>query len=536
MVQLVEACVGLLGVIAAVSILSKWVKVPGPILLVPIGLALAFLPGVPHVPLNPDLVLTVFLPPLVYSAAVRTSWPDFRGSLRAIGLLAVGCVLFTTAAVAVVAHFAIGLPWAVAAVLGAVVSPPDTVAITALAGQLSIPRRIRTILEGEGLVNDATALILYKFAVGAVVYGTFSAWRAGGAFAAVVAGETLWGVAVGWVLTRCRRWADDARAEVTLSLIAPFVAYLPAEQMGGSGVLATAVAGLWVSWNGWETISSATRLQASFFWDLGVFVVEGLLFLLTGLQFRTIRAGLSAETWRELLLDAAIVCPLVIAVRFLWVFPATYLPRWSRWVAKDDPSPPWQSPFVVSFAGMRGAISLAAALALPFETATGGSGGGHGKLPDRDLIIYLTFCVILVTLVGQGLSLPWLIRRLGLDVRGRAERDDEGRRGWDARIETAKASLARLDELTAAEGNGVDGEVVDALRAHVQGRLRHLSHHRADDDDVGDRIDHVERQLIAAARHRLYDLVRRGEVGDDARRQIEHELDLEEARILHEGE
>ena len=522
--------VGLLAVIAVVVPVAKRLHVPGPILLVPAGLALALIPGVPHVRLDPHLVLTLLLPPLVYAAAVDTSWPDFRRGLRPIALLAVGGVLLTTAAVAVVAHHMIGVSWAVAAVLGAVVSPPDTVAATAIAAQMSIPRRLATILQGEGLVNDATALVVYRFAVAAAVYGTFSAWHAGLTFAAVVVGETAWGVFVGWGLLWVRRWADDDRAEITLSLLAPFVAYLPAEHLGGSGVLATAAAGLWVGWNGWAVVAPTTRLAGRFFWDLIVFLIEGLLFLLTGLQFRDIRRGLSAQTWAELLGYAAVVCATVIAVRFVWVFACTYVPRWLASAGRRPPATPaWSHPFVVALAGMRGAVSLAAALAVPEVLAT----TGHPRFADRTLVIFLTFGVIVVTLVGQGLLLPVVIRRLGLDAEGRAERDETDRRGWDARIEAARAALSHLDELS-KDGDRYPPEVIAALRRRHEARVRHLSHHRADDDPRGEQTDAAERHLLAAARRRLYELRRAGDVDvdDDASRQIEHELDLEDARLI----
>jgi Na+/H+ antiporter len=520
MVIAAQTCMALLVVLTAAVVLARRWGVPAPILLVPIGLALALIPHVPSVTLDPEIVLSIFLPPLIYTAAVMTSWPDFYAARRPIILLAVGCVLFTTAAVAITAHFMIGLPWALACVLGAVVSPPDAVAATAVAGRLSVPRKIVTILEGEGMVNDATALIIYKFAVAAAIFGTFSIWHATATFSTVVVGETGWGIFVAWAVTWIRKWAHEPRAEITISLLTPFLAYWPPEHLGGSGVLATVSAGLWISWNGWEHQSSAVRLQGEAFWDLVVFLAEGLLFLVTGLQAKKILAGLEADTWLQLFGYTAAVSAVVIVVRFLWVFPATYLPRLRPSVRRRLDNPTWQRAAVVSFSGMRGAISLAAALAIPLAV-------------DRkygDLIVFITYGVILVTLCGQGLLLPSVIRALGVNRAGKIEEKQESRREFEVRVGAAQAALDMLDRL--AETRGLPEAVVHALRTRRDNRLKHLTRHREGEGETARMIDSVDRELLSAEREFLYDRLRRGDLSDTARRRIEHDLDLYESRLI----
>src|ERR1700732_5384235 len=287
MVLTIQILVLLLAVAAAVAVLAARLKIPPAILLVLTGVILALVPGLPALELAPELVLLLVLPPVIYSSAVAMSWREFRFNLRPISLLAVGCVVFTTVAVAAATHWVLGLAWPVGFVLGAIVSPPDAVAPLSIARRMQLPRRILVILEGEGLANDAAALILYRFAVVAVSTGAFSFGTAAGTFAVIIAGELLWGIAVGWLMLRLRRWVADAQIEIVLSILTPFVAYWPPERLGGSGVLATVVAGLYVSWNGLSMISAATRLQGIFFWDVLVYLIEGIVFLMTGLQART---------------------------------------------------------------------------------------------------------------------------------------------------------------------------------------------------------------------------------------------------------
>ncbi len=317
----------LLAVLAGTALLARRVNVAPAILLLLAGTALAFVPGMPSLELPPELVLLVVLPPLIYSASVAMSWREFKFNLRPIILLSVGCVIFTAFAVAAATHYLIGLPWSIGFLLGAIVAPPDVVAPLAIARKLGLPRRILVVLEGEGLANDATALILYRFAVVAISTGAFSLPKAAGTFAAIIVGELLFGAAVGWLSLRMRHHARDPQVEITLSLITPYVAYWVPEHLGGSGVIATVACGLYMSWNGPLLISSATRLQGIFFWDLVIYLIEGLLFLLTGFQMRSLFEKSKAFPLDDILIATALVTAMIIVARFAWVYPATYLPR-----------------------------------------------------------------------------------------------------------------------------------------------------------------------------------------------------------------
>jgi Na+/H+ antiporter len=307
MIATIQILISLLIVTAAVGFVAARLQIPAAILLVIAGLILALAPGLPPLELVPESVLLLVLPPIIYWSAVSMSWREFRFNLRPIVLLAVGCVVFTTIAVAGVSHWLLGLTWPVGFLLGAIVSPPDSVAPLSIARRMQLPRRILVILEGEGLANDATALILYRFAVGAVSVGVFSFPQAAGTFAAIVVGEIVWGIGVGWSMLRLRRWVNDPRIEITLSVLTPFLAYWPPAQLGGSGVLATVTTGLYISWNGLRLISAATRLQGVFFWDFFMYLVEGMVFLITGLQARTLIVHISNYPIRQLATSAAIV-------------------------------------------------------------------------------------------------------------------------------------------------------------------------------------------------------------------------------------
>jgi monovalent cation/hydrogen antiporter len=529
MIPTIQVLVFLLIVIAAVAVLAKRLNVPPAILLVITGVVLALVPGLPAVRLAPDFVLLFILPPVIYASAVAMSWREFRFSLRPISQLAVGCVLFTTIAIAAVSHWLLHFSWPVGFVLGAIVSPPDAVAPLSIARRMQLPRRLLVILEGEGLANDASALILYRFAVAAVSVGVASFSHAASLFAVIIGGEILWGVAVGWLMLRLRRWVREPRIEVMLSVLTPFLAYWPPQHMGGSGVLATVTAGLYISWNGLRLISAATRLQGVFFWDFLMYLTEGFVFLITGLQARTLIAGIRGDSFTDLGASAAVVCAVVIVARFVWMFPATYLPRWLvPSIARDDPAPPWQWPFALAFTGVRGMVSLAAALAIPLTTDSG------ELFPDRDRILFLTFSVILVTLVGQGLLLPTVIRALGLANAGRLEREAERAQEYAARRQSIQAASRRLDELVAQRK--LPEDIVQPLRTRHRDRLRHLE--RRTDADDGDKQlvelhDEVECLLIGAERQKINDLYRLGELKDEARRRIERELDLREAQMTN---
>ncbi len=496
-----------LAVLVAVALMARRLKTAPSILLVVAGIVIALIPGLPAITLAPEFVLLVVLPPLIYSAGVAMSWREFRFNLRPITLLAFGCVVFTTCAVAAAAHYGLGMPWGVGFLLGAIVAPPDVVAPLAIVRPYGLPRRLLVILEGEGLANDATALILYRFAVVAVSTGAFSAGEAAGTFALIVVGEIAYGIGVGWLSLRLRRWARDPRVEITLSLMTPYLAYWVPEHLGGSGVLATVAAGLYVSWRGPLLIPSATRLQGIFFWDLIIYLIEGFVFLVTGLQARTLIEHMGPASWRELLAAVAVVTAIIVAARFVWMFPATYLPRWLiPPLRRRDPSPSWRVPFLLAFVGVRGVVSLAAALAIPLTLANG------TPFPYRELILFITFGVILVTLVGQGLMLPPVVHWLGLAHDGEDERRREKEAELKARHAAREVAQRRLDELAAENG------LSDGLSALLQARNEQRTQQLPDSMDGGFEDAaagaRLRLELIAAERQFLHHHLREGKITD----------------------
>jgi Na+/H+ antiporter len=532
MAETIQTLLGLVAVLVAVAIVARRLDTASSILLVIAGIALAIIPGLPRIELAPELVLLGILPPLIYSSGVAMSWREFRFNLRPIALLAFGCVMFTTCAVAAAVHWLLGLPLALGFVLGAIVAPPDAVAPLAIVRSLGLPRRLVVVLEGEGLANDATALILYRFAVAAVSTGIFSFGRAAGIFALIVVGEIAYGIAIGWVSLRLRRWARDPRVEITMSLLTPYAAFLLPQQLGGSGVLATVAAGLYVSWNGPLLIPAATRLQGIFFWDLLVYLLEGLIFLITGMQMRTLLDRMNADELGGLLLAVFITVVVVVLTRFVWVFPAAYLPRWlSPSLRRRDPSPPWQWIFLLGFVGVRGVVSLAAALAVPLTTAAG------APFPGRELILFVTFGLIVVTLIGQGVALPSVVRWLNLGRDAAEERARDHKAELEVRAEALKVAQARLQGL--ADSGQISSDVHTALRArhdYRTGRLPHYGPDGLDGDDAHTIAAELRTELIAAEREYIYRMLQEGRITDEARRHIERELDLEEASIACEKE
>ena len=529
MTETFQILILLLAVISAVGLVAKRLQIPPAILLVIAGVGLALIPDLPTLELAPDLVLVLVLPPIIYWDAVKMSWKEFRFNLRPIALLAIGCVVFTTVAVAAVTHFLLGFPWAVGFVLGAIISPPDAVAPLAIARRMQLPKRLLVVLEGEGLGNDATALVLYRFAVTAVSAGSFSFVTALGSFAAILAGEVVWGIGVGWLMLRLRRWVRDPGVEFMLSILTPFIAYWPPEQLGGSGVLATVAAGLYVSWNGNRLIAAATRLPGIVFWDFLTYLIEGMVFLITGLQARTLIPFIRHYSIAELAIAAVLVCVVIIVTRFVWVYPATYLPRWLvPAIKRYDPSPPWQQPFLLAFTGVRGIVSLAAALAIPFTLADG------SPFPDRDLILILTFCVIFVTLVGEGLTLATVTRALGLANAGRRERQAEWEQEFEVRRQAIEAAIERLDALAASRK--LPEAVVGPIRARHRNRLEDVEY-RKDGNDHHKKLaelgDDLELALIEAEREFINNLYRAGELKDEGRRHIERDLDLRDALLAN---
>lgn len=407
---LLAFCVGL-------GMLARYCRMPYPILLVVGGLILSVQPWAPRFELNPDIVLLLFLPPLLYAGAFNTSWKAFRSNIRAISLLAVGLVLFTTTVVAIVAHEFVGLPWAVAFILGAIVSPPDAVAAMAITQNVKLPKIVTTILEGESLVNDATALVAYRMAVASVIGGAFSLSDAIGKFAIVSVGGIAVGLAGGWLILRMHRWIDkrnlaDAKLTIAITLLTPFAVFFPAEHLHVSGVLAVVTAGLWVGHRSETIFRVDWHHEARAVWEMVEFLLNSLIFILIGFQLPYVLEHLGDQyTLVQLASYATVVSLVVVVARLVWVFPGAYVPRWLDRVLFGcrDPYPPWQSVAVVGWTGMRGVVSLAAAMALPLEISKG------VPFPGRDIVQFLTFWVIFATLVGQGLTLPALVRWLGVD-------------------------------------------------------------------------------------------------------------------------
>jgi CPA1 family monovalent cation:H+ antiporter len=526
-----ELALVLVAGVAAVAGAARRVGVPTPFALVIVGLIAGFVPGTPEFELDPEIVLVLILPPLLYAAALSTAFADFRDNLRPIGLLSVGLVLVTTVVVGVLAHLVVpdlALPAALA--LGAIVAPPDAIAATAVARRMALPRRVLTILEGESLLNDATALVSYRIAVGAAIAGTASWGDAAVEFVLAAAGGASVGLALGWAIAALRRRLDDPLLENALSLLTPFAAYLPAEKVGASGVLSVVVVGLYLGRRAPVLLSSSTRLQGQALWSMVTFLLEGVVFALIGLQLPTILDGLSGRPAGEVALTALVVTAAVIVTRFAWVFPATYLPRrLSRRIRERDPAPPWQGPAVISWAGMRGVVSLAAAFALPAE------------MPGRDLILFVTFCVILATLLLQGSTLPWVVRRLGLDDAGALERTDKAVAVADHHV--ARVALIELERI--ADEERVPEAVVVELRGHLEERVRRAhavlggcpgedeydDGARWDGDDVlRDAISavHVRRRLLEAERAELVRLYSARDIDDEVLRRVQQQLDVEE--------
>jgi Na+/H+ antiporter len=505
--------------------LAPRLRIPYPILLVLGGLVLGFVPGIPHVTLNPRIVLVAILPPLLYGSAFFVSLRDLRTNARSLTLLSLGLVLTTTVAVAAICHaFISGLSWPVSFVIGAIVAPTDAVASTAIASRLGIPRRLVALIEGESLINDATALVAYRFAVAAVLTGSFSLWHASWRFVVDVIGGVAIGLAVGFVLRQVRRRLDHSPTEIAIALFSGYFAYLPAEAAGVSAVLAAVTVSVYVGWFTPELTTVQTRLQGDAVWEILMFMLNALLFVLVGLQLRPILDSLSGRSPASLVADAAIVSGAVILTRLAWVYPGTYVPRFLfPSVRRRDPYPPWQYPTLVGWAGIRGAVSLAAALALPLTTDAG------RPFPERSLVIFLTFSVILVTLVLQGGTLPLLIRVLGLEDDGISAKEEN-----KARIHAAEAALGRLEELVAEDW--VREDTAERLRGALNFRRSRFAARfdGADDGSIEQRsqdYQRLRRELLATERQTVVELRRQGRINDEVMNRIQRDLDLEDARL-----
>ncbi|MGC3961036.1 MAG: Na+/H+ antiporter [Verrucomicrobiota bacterium] len=525
-VEQAELLILLLISLAGFGLLAKRLRVPEPIILVLGGLVLSLIPGLPEVELQPEYVFLIVLPPLLYAQAWFTSWKDFCDNLRSISMLAVGLVLATTTAVALVAHALVPtMPLAACFVLGAIISPPDAVAASAIAQRLKLPKKMVTILEGESLVNDATGLVAYKFALAAVATGSFSLAHASGQFLLVAVGGVVVGLVVAWIFHLLLRWIRDDLIDIVLSLVALYAAYIGAERLHVSGVLATVTAGIWLGARSPEMLSASTRLTATAFWNTLVFLLNGVVFMLIGLQLPRVVSNLSERSWPMLLCHAAILGGVVILTRIIWVFPGAILPRkWSARIRARDPMPPMSNIAVIAWCGMRGVVSLAAALAIPHIIAPGKT------FPERDLILFFTFCIILITLVGQGLSLPWVIRKLKVQT-GHSDEHQER----EARTAATHAALARIETFAAEEK--FTPEAIKRVESLYQERLHHFGDEIADTLGWSPERQHsietrrLRRTAVEAERKQLIAMHREHKLSKELLHRLEHELDLEEARL-----
>jgi CPA1 family monovalent cation:H+ antiporter len=508
------------------SVAARFLDIPYPIVLVLGAIPLGFIPGVPEVELDPDLVLVIFLPPLLYVAAFMSDLRALRADARPLSMTAIGLVLLTTCGVAIVGHGLMDLPWAVAFALGAVVSPTDPVAATAIAREVGAPRRLVNMIEGESLVNDASALIALRVAVAAAIGGSFSLFDASVDFVVAVVGGVAIGLAVGALIAEIRRRLDDVPVEITISIFSGFVAYLPAEQIGVSGVLAAVTTGIYLGWHAPQISTAQMRIQGFAAWELIVFVLNAVLFVLIGLQLPSILEEVSGIDAPTLAGYALATIAVVVGTRFLWLFTTPYMLRvFDRRPSQVERRVGAAPRIVMGWAGMRGAVSLAAALSLPLATDAG------APFPDRDLVIFLAYCVVLFTVVVQGLTLPTLIRRLGVvDDAGEEEAEEHA-----ARIAAAEAALTALERL--AQEDWTHADSVDRLRGMYEFRRRRFATLQGDlEDETGIvdqslRYQRLVRAVIEDQRSAVVQMRNEGLISADVMRRVERDLDLEESRL-----
>lgn len=508
--------------VALLAIVARKIRIPYPILLTVGGVALALVPGLPTIHLDPELVFSLFLPPLLYPAAVYTSWRDFRANLRSILPLAIVLVLLTMTATAYLFQYLVGLPLAVGFVFGALISPPDAVAALAVTQHLRVPRKIIVILEGESLVNDATSFISFRFAVAAVLSGSFSLGQASLQFLFVAAGGICVGLAVGWLATQVQKRLDDPPVQTMFSLLTPYVAYFGGERLHVSGILAVVIAGIYYGWRAPRILSGRMRLQALPVWEMVTFILNGVLFILIGLQLPQIIHALPPSSVIHVAKLVILILLAIALVRFVWMFGATYLPRLlSRKFRRKNPAP-WQQTALIAWTGMRGADSLAGALAIPFVLANG------EPFPGRDLILLLTFCVIFGTLVLQGLTLGPLVRWLRVVDDHVTEKEERL-----ARLKANEAALARLAEIESS--NRVKHETVERLRSEYEDRVRQLSSQAPEEESVSRLFsadfEELAREALETERDTLIALRNEGTINDQALRRIQRDIDLAEARL-----
>jgi Na+/H+ antiporter len=524
----IESLVFLLGAAALLAQLALSLRVPYPVLLVLGGLVIAFVPGLPNVQIPPEAIFLIFLPPLLNFAAFFSSPLDLRAHLRPILLLAVGLVLVTTAVVALVAHLLVDVPWAAAFVLGAILAPTDPVAAEAVFRRLGMPGRIGTVVEGESLINDGTGLVAYRVAVAAVLSGAFSVWEAGLQFLLVSAGGIVVGLVLGMVVLPLWARVREPSIFIALSLLTAYATYILAEEiLHVSGILAVVSYGLYRGWRDPRIFPDAsTRMRNISFWEVLVFLLEAMLFVLIGQQLPSIVEGIQDRSVLQVLLYAAVVCGAVLGTRIVWFFTTpALLPVLDRLLRGTYQRSRWQERLVMGWSGMRGAVSLAAALAVPLTTQTG------DPFPARDLILFLTFSVILFTLVLQGLTLGPLIGALKLEEEG----DDGTLEELRARLEGARAALEKLAKT--CEDSGLSPSAAESMREHYEERIRRYEEGL---EAGGTTQEYAEssaawrrgrRDLLAAEREKIVSMRDRGEISPEVMRRVIRDLDLEESRI-----
>ena len=524
--SLVALILLLLAAIAALRALADRSGVPLPTLLVLGGLALALMPGLPQLALDPKTIFLIFIPPLLFWTAIQTSLRDLKRNLRPIVLLALWLVLLTMGVVAIVTHYLLpALPWALCFVLGAIVSPPDAVAVTASTRRLNMPRNALVILEGESLMNDATAIVAYQIALAAAVTGTFSLPHAGAELLFTGLGGSAIGVALGWCVGQVRlRMRRSPVVENTVSLLSPFIAFIPANALGCSGVLAVVAMALYLGRYAPRIVTAPTRLQGQSTWEMLTFLLEGLIFIFIGLELPQVVRALEPGSVAHLVRVALLVVAAMILSRILWMFFGAYGPRWlgRRLGRQGTPYPSWRNVLFLGWAGIRGGDSLVIALALPYVVANG------APLAGRAQIIFITFVVIFVTLVLQGLTLAPLIRLLGI-VGG----DEEAREEQHARATSLRAGAAALERLVTDDNR--EAEVVAALRRTASYRLERLSDDRAAAASPPEYV-RLRLGMLTAEREAVIALRDRNEISDAVMNRVQRELDHEEVVLRRTDE
>lgn len=514
----------------AAAILAKRVNVPYPIAFVIGGILLAFVPNMPEPRIDPQLIFLLVLPPLLHAGGWSTDLDAFRKNLRPISLLAIGLVVFSTIVTAVIAHALIGLDWAMAFVLGAIVAPPDAVAAEATFERMSVPRRVVTVLTGEGLVNDATALVLYRFALIAAVSGTFSLAKALVTFPIVAIGGVFVGLVAGFLVELVLRLLaferlEDATISNVVVLIAPYASYLPADAIGVSGVLAVVTTGIYLNRRAARFLTSEGRVVGIAVWDMLIFLLNALVFMLIGLELPHITSSLG-NSFTRFTLDGLWISLAVIIVRIIWVFPTVWLPRLLfKRIRINDPMPPWRWIAVIAWSGMRGIVSLAAALAIPYRDAAG------NPLSGRAEIIYVTLCVIVVTLLFQGFSLGPIIRWLGVSETSNRQLAES-----KLRVRALEAAVAKWHDLEPTFQTAAEMEAAGRLLDEYETRIEHLKGHINEDPGEEERLanetDHrLQRELLQAERNEIARLRVSGEIPDDVFRSIAYDLDLAQLRL-----